>query len=175
MLQQRPGTRVITQDQISYAGEPGNVAPAFSSAKLREEGPQIAGAIADHLELIGPEDTSATAYIAGHTSCQMGIQQHEWPPEVLRLPEIIRFERTQVLCPENRNLVERRHVSHRVSALHAASARFHRIWNKARTAIGLPDAHFHDLRHMRNTLAAAHDASLKELTGEWVTRHLRRR
>ncbi len=30
-------------------------------------------------------------------------------------------------------------------------------------AVGLPDLHFHDLRHVGNTLAAANGASLKEL------------
>ncbi len=40
---------------------------------------------------------------------------------------------------------------------------FRRIWNKARTTVGLPDVHFHDLRHVGNTLAAANGASLKDL------------
>lgn len=40
---------------------------------------------------------------------------------------------------------------------------FRRTWNKTRTAVGLPDLHFHDLRHVGNTLAAASGASLKEL------------
>ncbi|WP_182881728.1 tyrosine-type recombinase/integrase [Microbispora sp. H10949] len=40
---------------------------------------------------------------------------------------------------------------------------FRRTWNKTRTAVGLPDLHFHDLRHVGNTLAAANGASLKEL------------
>lgn len=40
---------------------------------------------------------------------------------------------------------------------------FRRIWNKVRTDVGLPDLHFHDLRHVGNTLAAATGASLKEL------------
>jgi integrase len=33
----------------------------------------------------------------------------------------------------------------------------------AREAIGLPDLHFHDLRHTGNTLAAGQGASLREL------------
>ncbi|WP_156046145.1 tyrosine-type recombinase/integrase [Herbidospora cretacea] len=41
---------------------------------------------------------------------------------------------------------------------------FRRTWNKARAAIGEPDLHFHDLRHVGNTLAAANGASLKEAT-----------
>ncbi|MES9542928.1 tyrosine-type recombinase/integrase [Actinomadura sp. NPDC000600] len=40
---------------------------------------------------------------------------------------------------------------------------FRRIWNKVRTDVGLPDLHFHDLRHVGNTLAATTGASLKEL------------
>jgi integrase len=40
---------------------------------------------------------------------------------------------------------------------------FRRIWTKARLAIGLPDLHFHDLRHTGNTMAAGQGASLKEL------------
>ncbi len=40
---------------------------------------------------------------------------------------------------------------------------FRRIWNKVRADVGLPDLHFHDLRHVGNTLAAASGASLKEL------------
>ncbi|WP_258572573.1 tyrosine-type recombinase/integrase [Actinomadura parmotrematis] len=40
---------------------------------------------------------------------------------------------------------------------------FRRIWNKARDEVGLPGLHFHDLRHVGNTIAAATGASLKEL------------
>lgn len=40
---------------------------------------------------------------------------------------------------------------------------FRRIWNKVRADVGLPDLHFHDLRHVGNTLAATTGASLKEL------------
>lgn len=40
---------------------------------------------------------------------------------------------------------------------------FRRIWNKVRVDVGLPDLHFHDLRHVGNTLAATTGASLKEL------------
>jgi integrase len=38
-----------------------------------------------------------------------------------------------------------------------------RAWYRARRAVGLPDFHFHDLRHTGNTLAAAAGASTKEL------------
>lgn len=38
-----------------------------------------------------------------------------------------------------------------------------RIWQQARTEVGLPDFHFHDLRHTGNTLVAATGASTKEL------------
>lgn len=35
--------------------------------------------------------------------------------------------------------------------------------NKIRTKVGLPGLHFHDLRHVGNTLAASTGASLREL------------
>jgi integrase len=40
---------------------------------------------------------------------------------------------------------------------------FRRIWNQTRADVGFPDLHFHDLRHVGNTLAATTGASLKEL------------
>ncbi|MFI7135446.1 tyrosine-type recombinase/integrase [Nonomuraea sp. NPDC050153] len=40
---------------------------------------------------------------------------------------------------------------------------FRRIWNKVQIKVGLPDLHFHDLRHAGNTLAASTGASLREL------------
>ena len=40
---------------------------------------------------------------------------------------------------------------------------FRRVWTEVRAKVGLPDLHFHDLRHLGNTLAAASGASLKEL------------
>ncbi|MBO2445621.1 site-specific integrase [Actinomadura barringtoniae] len=40
---------------------------------------------------------------------------------------------------------------------------FRRTWNKVRAQVGLPEFHFHDLRHVGNTLAASNGASLKEL------------
>ena len=40
---------------------------------------------------------------------------------------------------------------------------FRRIWTKARNEIGLPDLHFHDLRHTGNNMAAGQGASLREL------------
>ncbi len=36
-------------------------------------------------------------------------------------------------------------------------------WAKARAALGLADLHFHDLRHVANTLTAASGASTREL------------
>lgn len=36
-------------------------------------------------------------------------------------------------------------------------------WSRARSAIGLPGLHFHDLRHVANTLTAASGASTREL------------
>ncbi len=40
---------------------------------------------------------------------------------------------------------------------------FRKFWHRAREAVGLPELHFHDLRHTGNTMAAAQGASLKEL------------
>jgi integrase len=40
---------------------------------------------------------------------------------------------------------------------------FRKFWYQAREAIGMPELHFHDLRHTGNTMAAAQGASLKEL------------
>ena len=40
---------------------------------------------------------------------------------------------------------------------------FHRTWDKARTSVGLPGLHFHDLRHTGGTLSAVTGATLKEL------------
>ena len=40
---------------------------------------------------------------------------------------------------------------------------FRKFWNRARGAVGLPELHFHDLRHTGNTMAAAQGASLREL------------
>jgi integrase len=40
---------------------------------------------------------------------------------------------------------------------------FRPIWNTARNKAGAPELHFHDLRHVGGTLAAATGASLKEL------------
>jgi integrase len=40
---------------------------------------------------------------------------------------------------------------------------FREVWHRARGVVGLPDLHFHDLRHAGNTMAAAQGASLKEL------------
>ena len=40
---------------------------------------------------------------------------------------------------------------------------FRKFWHRARSAVGLPELHFHDLRHTGNTMAAAQGASLREL------------
>lgn len=40
---------------------------------------------------------------------------------------------------------------------------FRPIWMKARNSVGLPDLHFHDLRHTGGTLSATAGATLKEL------------
>lgn len=41
---------------------------------------------------------------------------------------------------------------------------FHKsVWTKACAAVGMPELHFHDLRHTGGTLSAATGATLKEL------------
>jgi integrase len=40
---------------------------------------------------------------------------------------------------------------------------FRKFWHRAREAVGMPELHFHDLRHTGNTMAAAEGASLREL------------
>jgi integrase len=40
---------------------------------------------------------------------------------------------------------------------------FHRLWHKARTRVGLPKVHLHDLRHTGSTLAVESGATLPEL------------
>jgi integrase len=40
---------------------------------------------------------------------------------------------------------------------------FRKFWQRARAAVGLPELHFHDLRHTGNTMAAAQGATLREL------------
>ncbi len=40
---------------------------------------------------------------------------------------------------------------------------FRKFWHRARGAVGLPELHFHDLRHTGNTMAAVQGATLREL------------
>jgi integrase len=40
---------------------------------------------------------------------------------------------------------------------------FRKFWNRARESVGMPELHFHDLRHTGNTMAASQGASLREL------------
>lgn len=46
---------------------------------------------------------------------------------------------------------------------HLSASTLHKVWDKARTAAGRPDLHFHDLRHTGLTLAAATGATLADL------------
>lgn len=48
------------------------------------------------------------------------------------------------------------------SGLPLSSANFGKTWRRARTKAGIPDAHFHDLRHAAATVAAQNGATLKE-------------
>ncbi len=45
-------------------------------------------------------------------------------------------------------------------------ASFYHAWNRARTAAGVPDARFHDLRHAAATLAAQHGATEREVMAQ---------
>jgi Phage integrase family len=60
----------------------------------------------------------------------------------------VAFTRTQVIGPKGGQL---------------RRSNFRKFWHQARGAVGLPELHFHDLRHTGNTMAAAQGASLKEL------------
>jgi integrase len=40
---------------------------------------------------------------------------------------------------------------------------YRRVWVKARELVGVPDVHFHDLRHTGNTLTVTAGANLREL------------
>jgi len=40
---------------------------------------------------------------------------------------------------------------------------FHHVWKRAREAVGLPEVHFHNLRHTGNTLTAQSGATLSDL------------
>ena len=48
---------------------------------------------------------------------------------------------------------------------HLAHGSFFKTWDRARTAAGRPDLHFHDLRHTGAVLAAQTGATLAELMG----------
>jgi integrase len=45
---------------------------------------------------------------------------------------------------------------------------FLKFWDRARSAVGLPQLHFHDLRYTGNTMAAAQGASLRELMDQQI-------
>ena len=59
--------------------------------------------------------------------------------------------------------------SRRVTGGHLAHGSFFKTWDRARTAAGRPDLHFHDLRHTGAVLAAQTGATLAELMGGRVT------
>lgn len=40
---------------------------------------------------------------------------------------------------------------------------FHHVWKRAREKAGVPEVHFHDLRHTGNTLTAQSGATLSDL------------
>lgn len=52
---------------------------------------------------------------------------------------------------------------HRGQGRPLRAAVWHQEWARAREAIGLPDLHFHDLRHVAATLAAETGAGVKEI------------
>jgi integrase len=74
------------------------------------------------------------------------------------------------LVPELRNHLDRYAASGRRGLVFVGPkggklrrSNFNKIWSRAATAAGVPDAHFHDLRHTGGTLAATTGATTKEL------------
>ena len=78
-----------------------------------------------------------------------------FPAELV--PEL-RWHLERFAAPGERGLV---FVGPKGAALRRSN--FRPIWNAACTRAGVPGLHFHDLRHVGGTLAAATGASLKEL------------
>jgi len=77
------------------------------------------------------------------------------PPQIV---EELREHLDTYVDPDGRSLV---FVGPKGGPLRRAN--FHTVWAPAREAAGLPEIHFHDLRHTGNTLAAATGASTAEL------------
>lgn len=86
---------------------------------------------------------------------QAGRRTVTFPAELV--PEL-RWHMERFAEPGNRGLV---FIGPKGGQLRRGN--FLRIWNKARASVGLPDLHFHDLRHTGGTLAAATGATVKEL------------
>jgi integrase len=78
-----------------------------------------------------------------------------FPAELV--PEL-RWHLERFAAPGERGLV---FVGPKGAALRRSN--FRPIWNAACARAGMPGLHFHDLRHIGGTLAAATGASLKEL------------
>jgi hypothetical protein len=110
---------------------------------------------------------SATSGGAAHPDGAKAPRAATSPPHYNRYPDgrIFRGDRVGTRRPPG---ALRRSQAKR-ARLHRAERRlrrsnFRKFWYQARGAVGLPELHFHDLRHTGNTMAAAaQGASLKEL------------
>ena len=67
------------------------------------------------------------------------------------------------MVSRNRSLGDRGLVFTEPKGAPLRGSNFRPIWNAATAKAGIPWLHFHDLRHVRGTLAANTGASLKEL------------
>jgi integrase len=70
---------------------------------------------------------------------------------------------TAISASALRRFRPRRPGLHRSQRGRLRRSNFRKFWHRAREAVGLPELHFHDLRHTGNTMAAAEGASLCEL------------
>lgn len=91
----------------------------------------------------------------GTPKSDAGVRDVTFPSELL--PEVVYHLDTYV-GSEPTALV---FVSWEGGYLHRSN--FNKIWITARTALGLPEVHFHDLRHTGNTLASEGGATLQDL------------
>jgi integrase len=83
--------------------------------------------------------------------------------------QFIRCHRGSQLCDQCNSSAGRRELAGRAAEAERRRrgkirrSNFNVIWSAACTAAGIPDAHFHDLRHTGGTLAATTGATPKEL------------
>ena len=86
-----------------------------------------------------------------------GVRDVAFPEEIL--PEVVYHLDTYV-GPES---AARVFTSWEGGYLHRSN--FNKVWITARTTLGLPEVHFHDLRHTGNTLGSENGATLQDLMG----------